>query len=170
MKHTKKVCLAGVILGIISTQFSGQLHTSEEGLKFIMHYEECRKDPYQCQAGKWTNGIGNTHNVDPTKDLTDEQVAYDFVMNVKDAEKWAMKGFDAVKHSPTQAQFDASVSFIINKGQAPWLRSPMRYGDCTHYMDYVYYTDPKTKQKKKSNGLVNRASGEQHLCLTGKAS
>lgn len=42
-----------------------QLHTSMEGLKLIADYEGCRLQPYQCDAGVWTDGIGNTSGVVP---------------------------------------------------------------------------------------------------------
>ncbi|VED15137.1 glycoside hydrolase family protein [Escherichia coli] len=56
-----KRCLVGTVLAIAAT-LPGfqQLHTSVEGLKLIADYEGCRLQPYQCSAGVWTDGIGNT--------------------------------------------------------------------------------------------------------------
>ncbi len=56
-----KRCLVGAVLAIAAT-LPGfqQLHTSVEGLKLIADYEGCRLQPYQCSAGVWTDGIGNT--------------------------------------------------------------------------------------------------------------
>ncbi len=61
-----KRCLVGAVLAIAAT-LPGfqQLHTSVEGLKLIADYEGCRLQPYQCSAGVWTDGIGNTSGVIP---------------------------------------------------------------------------------------------------------
>ncbi|STH53121.1 glycoside hydrolase family protein [Escherichia coli] len=63
-----KRCLVGAVLAIAAT-LPGfqQLHTSVEGLKLIADYEGCRLQPYQCSAGVWTDGIGNTSGVIPGK-------------------------------------------------------------------------------------------------------
>lgn len=66
-----KRCLVGTVLAIAAT-LPGfqQLHTSVEGLKLIADYEGCRLQPYQCSAGVWTDGIGNTSGVIPGKTIT----------------------------------------------------------------------------------------------------
>jgi lysozyme len=65
-----KRCLVGTVLAIAAT-LPGfqQLHTSVEGLKLIADYEGCRLQPYQCSAGVWTDGIGNTSGVIPGKTI-----------------------------------------------------------------------------------------------------
>lgn len=61
-----KRCLVGAVLAIAATLPGFQsLHTSVEGLKLIADYEGCRLQPYQCSAGVWTDGIGNTSGVVP---------------------------------------------------------------------------------------------------------
>jgi lysozyme len=69
-----KRCLVGAVLAIAATlpNFQ-QLHTSVEGLKLIADYEGCRLQPYQCDAGVWTDGIGNTSGVVPGKTITERQ-------------------------------------------------------------------------------------------------
>lgn len=63
-----KRCLVGAVLAIAATLPGFQsLHTSVEGLKLIADYEGCRLQPYQCSAGVWTDGIGNTSGVVPGK-------------------------------------------------------------------------------------------------------
>ncbi len=71
-----KRCLVGAVLAIAAT-LPGfqQLHTSVEGLKLIADYEGCRLQPYQCSAGVWTDGIGNTSGVIPGKTITERQAA-----------------------------------------------------------------------------------------------
>ena len=71
-----KRCLVGAVLAIAATLPGFQsLHTSVEGLKLIADYEGCRLQPYQCSAGVWTDGIGNTSGVIPGKTITERQAA-----------------------------------------------------------------------------------------------
>lgn len=69
-----KRCLVGAVLAIAAT-LPGfqQLHTSVEGLKLIADYEGCRLQPYQCSAGVWTDGIGNTSASFPAKPLRSDR-------------------------------------------------------------------------------------------------
>ena len=55
---------------------------SVEGLKLIADYEGCRLQPYQCSAGVWTDGIGNTSGVIPGKTITERQAAEGLIFNV----------------------------------------------------------------------------------------
>ena len=66
-----KRCLVGAVLAIAATlpNFQ-QLRTSVDGLKLIADYEGGRLQPYQCDAGVWTDGIGNTSGVVPGKTIT----------------------------------------------------------------------------------------------------
>ena len=81
--QTVRRCTMGVVLAIAAT-LPGfqQLHTSVEGLKLIAGFEGCRLQPYQCSAGKWTDGIGNTHGVVPGKAITERQAAESLITNV----------------------------------------------------------------------------------------
>ena len=57
--QTVKRCAVGVVLALAATMPGFQLlHTSVEGMRLIADYEGCRLQPYQCSAGKWTDGIG----------------------------------------------------------------------------------------------------------------
>jgi hypothetical protein len=78
-----KRCLVGAVLAIAATLPGFQsLHTSVEGLKLIADYEGCRLQPYQCSAGVWTDGIGNTSGVVPGKTITERQAAQGLITNV----------------------------------------------------------------------------------------
>ena len=83
-----KRCLVGAVLAIAAT-LPGfqQLHTSVEGLKLIADYEGCRLQPYQCSAGVWTDGIGNTSGVIPGKTITERQAAEGLISNVLRVER-----------------------------------------------------------------------------------
>ncbi|GHM10714.1 hypothetical protein ECZU41_53820 [Escherichia coli] len=39
---------------------NGNVRTNRAGLELIGNAEGCRRDPYMCPAGVWTDGIGNT--------------------------------------------------------------------------------------------------------------
>ncbi|EFF2154097.1 lysozyme, partial [Escherichia coli] len=90
-----------------------QLHTSEEGLKLIADYEGCRLQPYQCSAGVWTDGIGNTSGVIPGKIITERQAAEGLISNVLRVERALER---CVKQQPPQKVYDATVSFAFNVG------------------------------------------------------
>ena len=61
----------------------GKCKTEEEiverGMKLIADYEGCRLQPYQCSAGVWTDGIGNTSGVVPGKTITERQAAQPYM-------------------------------------------------------------------------------------------
>ncbi|HHZ8288408.1 TPA: lysozyme [Escherichia coli] len=109
-----KRCLVGVVLAIAAT-LPGfqQLHTSVEGLKLIADYEGCRLQPYQCSAGVWTDGIGNTSGVIPGKTITERQAAEGLISNVLRVERALER---CVKQQPPQKVYDATVSFAFNVG------------------------------------------------------
>lgn len=109
-----KRCLVGTVLAIAAT-LPGfqQLHTSVEGLKLIADYEGCRLQPYQCSAGVWTDGIGNTSGVIPGKTITERQAAEGLISNVLRVERVLER---CVKQQPPQKVYDAVVSFAFNVG------------------------------------------------------
>lgn len=109
-----KRCLVGGVLAIAAT-LPGfqQLHTSVEGLKLIADYEGCRLQPYQCSAGVWTDGIGNTSGVIPGKTITERQAAEGLISNVLRVERALER---CVKQQPPQKVYDAAVSFAFNVG------------------------------------------------------
>ena len=109
-----KRCLVGTVLAITAT-LPGfqQLHTSVEGLKLIADYEGCRLQPYQCSAGVWTDGIGNTSGVIPGKTITERQAAEGLISNVLRVERALER---CVKQQPPQKVYDAAVSFAFNVG------------------------------------------------------
>lgn len=109
-----KRCLVGTVLAIAAT-LPGfqQLHTSVEGLKLIADYEGCRLQPYQCSAGVWTDGIGNTSGVIPGKTITERQAAEGLISNVLRVERALER---CVKQQPPQKVYDSVVSFAFNVG------------------------------------------------------
>ncbi|TGH88966.1 phage late control D family protein [Escherichia coli] len=69
--------------------------------------------PYQCSAGVWTDGIGNTSDVIPGKTITERQAAEGLISNVLRVERSLER---CVKQQPPQKVYDAVVSFAFNVG------------------------------------------------------
>ncbi|EMY7636947.1 lysozyme [Citrobacter freundii] len=162
-----KRCLVGAVLAIAATLPGFQsLKTSVEGLKLIADYEGCRLQPYQCSAGVWTDGIGNTSGVVPGKAITERQVAQGLINNVLLTEK-RLDACLTVK--PPQHVYDALVSIGFNVGTGAICRSTMVsyinrqqwWQACNQLPRWIYVNGVKNK------GLENRRAREMAWCLKG---
>ncbi|HIH3377511.1 TPA: lysozyme [Escherichia coli] len=162
-----KRCLVGAVLAIAAT-LPGfqQLHTSVEGLKLIADYEGCRLQPYQCSAGVWTDGIGNTSGVIPGKTITERQAAEGLISNVLRVERALER---CVKQQPPQKVYDAAVSFAFNVGTGNACSSTLvkllnqrRWADACRQLPRWVYVKGVFKQ-----GLDNRRAREMAWCLQG---
>lgn len=161
-----KRCLVGAVLAIAAT-LPGfqQLHTSVEGLKLIADYEGCRLQPYQCSAGVWTDGIGNTSGVIPGKTITERQAAEGLISNVLRVERSLER---CVKQQPPQKVYDAVVSFAFNVGAGNACSSTLvkllnqrRWADACRQLPRWVYVKGVFNQ-----GLDNRRA-QDGLVLTG---
>lgn len=162
-----KRCLVGAVLAIAATLPGFQsLKTSVEGLKLIADYEGCRLQPYQCSAGVWTDGIGNTSGVVPGKAITERQAAQGLINNVLLTEK-RLDACLTVK--PPQHVYDALVSIGFNVGTGAICRSTMVsyinrqqwWQACNQLPRWIYVNGVKNK------GLENRRARELAWCLKG---
>lgn len=162
-----KRCLVGAVLAIAAT-LPGfqQLHTSVEGLKLIADYEGCRLQPYQCSAGVWTDGIGNTSGVIPGKTITERQAAEGLISNVLRVERALER---CVKQQPPQKVYDATVSFAFNVGTGNACSSTLvkllnqrRWADACRQLPRWVYVKGVFNQ-----GLDNRRAREMAWCLQG---
>ncbi|MCG7368210.1 lysozyme [Pantoea sp. ACRSH] len=165
--QTVKRCAVGVVLALAAT-LPGfqQLHTSVEGLKLIADYEGCRLQPYQCSAGVWTDGIGNTRGVVPGKTITERQAAGNFITNVLRVEA-ALARCVAVSMPPQV--YDALVSLAFNVGTGNACGSTMvallkqgRWRDACGQLPRWVYVKGVFNQ-----GLDNRRQREMAWCLRG---
>ncbi|WP_239953780.1 lysozyme [Pantoea sp. Z09] len=165
--QTVKRCAVGVVLALAaSLPGFQQLHTSVEGLKLIADYEGCRLQPYQCSAGVWTDGIGNTRGVVPGKTITERQAAGNFITNVLRVEA-ALASCVAV--SMPQQVYDALVSLAFNVGTGNACGSTMvallkqgRWREaCGQLPGWVYV------KGVFNQGLDNRRQREMAWCLRG---
>lgn len=160
-----KRCSIGAVLALaVTLPDFPQLQTSVEGLKLIADYEGCRLSPYQCDAGRWTDGIGNTAGVVPGKNITERQAAGTFIANVLRTER-ALSG--CVFVPVPQHVYDALVSFAFNVGTGSACRSTLvkllnsgRWRDaCLQLPRWVYVNGVLNP------GLSNRRERERVWCL-----
>ncbi|WP_311781309.1 MULTISPECIES: lysozyme [Pantoea] len=165
--QTVKRCAVGVVLALAAT-LPGfqQLHTSVEGLKLIADYEGCRLQPYQCSAGVWTDGIGNTRGVVPGKSITERQAAGNFITNVLRVEAALAR---CVAVSMPQQIYDALVSLAFNVGTGNACGSTMvallkqgRWREACGQLPRWVYVKGVFNQ-----GLDNRRQREMAWCLRG---
>lgn len=165
--QTVKRCAVGVVLALAAT-LPGfqQLHTSVEGLKLIADYEGCRLQPYQCSAGVWTDGIGNTRGVVPGKSITERQAAGNFITNVLRVEAALAR---CVAVSMPQQVYDALVSLAFNVGTGNACGSAMvallkqgRWREACGQLSRWVYVKGVFNQ-----GLDNRRQREMAWCLRG---
>lgn len=165
--QTAKRCLVGAVLAIVATLPQMQLlHTSPPALTLIADFEGCRLQPYQCSAGVWTDGIGNTQGVVPGKTITERQAAHDFITNVMLTETELNRCL--VLPIP-QKVYDAVVSFAFNVGANNACGSTLvkllnqhRYSDACQQLTRWVYVKGSFNQ-----GLKNRRNRELKWCLSG---
>ncbi|MBN7122420.1 glycoside hydrolase [Erwinia billingiae] len=162
-----KRCAVGAVLAIAAT-LPGfqQLHTSVEGMRLIADYEGCRLSPYQCSAGVWTDGIGNTHGVVLGRTITERQAAGNFITNVLRVENALAR---CVGVDMPQKVYDAVVSFAFNVGTGNTCGSTMvkllkagRWRDACNQLPRWVYVKGVFNQ-----GLDNRRGRELAWCLKG---
>lgn len=90
------------------------MHISENGIKLIKQFEDCRLNAYKCPAGIWTIGFGHTGNIKPGMTITQKDAD---ALLLKDLERYEqiVYAYDSIYHW-TQNEFDALVSFAYNIG------------------------------------------------------
>ena len=162
-----KRCLVGAVLAIAATLPGFQtLHTSLDGLKLIADYEGCRLKPYQCSAGVWTDGVGNTSGVVPDRTITERQAAQTLITNVQQVERALEK---CVLQTMPQKVYDAVVSFAFNVGTGNACSSTLvkllnqkRWSDACRQLPRWVYVKGVFNQ-----GLDNRRVREMAWCLKG---
>lgn len=135
----------------------------EDGVCKIAEYEGCRLAAYQCQAGVWTCGWGETDGIGPntrwTKDYADQR----FCDSLKERTNAVLA---ACTVEPTPHQLCGLVSLAYN--YAGWKTSTVlkahNRGDflsASRAFGLInQYTDPETKKKVVSSGLTARRAFE----------
>ena len=172
-------CAAAVLMGAL-TQIPtepaapGEHRLSERGYAVLIGLESCRTEPYKCSANRWTNGVGNTNNVNPNKKIDEVQAAKDLKNNVAKFEKAVNS---SVKVQIKQPVFDAMVIFSFNVGVGAFKSSTaLRELNRGHIANACRWLLPWNKitvyengkaTKAVSAGLKVRRRKEYDLCMEG---
>lgn len=154
------------------------INISENGLSLVKSFEGKHYEGYLCPAGVWTIGYGHTGETlgQPSPKgmtITDEQIDVLLKEDMKRFEKAVLR---SVAVALTQNQFDALVSFAFNVGAGALATSTLLKklnakdydGAAEQFLVWNKITNPKTKKKEVSNGLVRRRQAERHMFLTGE--
>ena len=98
------------------------MNTSMEGLSLIKKFEGCELEAYQCSAGVWTIGYGQTKGVKPRDSISQEEAEQMLVDELHEYESYVN---EYVTVALSQNQFDALVSWVYNLGPANLKASTM---------------------------------------------
>lgn len=167
MRSIAKRCVVVAVLSLAATQPSYQLlRITPEGLHLLADSEGCRLKPYQCSAGTWTDGIGNTVGVVSERVITEREAAKGLINNVLRVERRLAPCLHA---TPPTHVYDALVSLGFNVGTAKVCESSMvnfinqqRWREaCLQLPRWVYV------KGVFSQGLASRRAREMSWCLRG---
>jgi len=140
-----------------------------EGVDMIADTEGLRLTAYQCQAGVWTIGWGETDGVSPGDKWTKKQADKLLCEGILERSEAVLV---ACKVAPGEHELAALTSFAYNYGG--WKTSTVlrahNTGDklaAARAFGLVNkFTDPKTKQLVVSRGLTARRARESAMYLT----
>ncbi len=141
------------------------------GFKEIEEWEGLRLTAYKDSGGVLTIGFGHTGpDVKEGMTITRERANELLIEDLKEA-SWAVN--KGVKVDITQNQFNALVSFAFNVGVGAFLESTAlsrlnnkKYEAAAEALTWFNkITNPITKKKEVSPGLVNRRKKERELFL-----
>lgn len=143
----------------------GALALSVTAFIALASWESFSAKPYKDIGGVWTNGFGNTNNVDPTKSVSVPQALKQLGENTIVAERAVRQ---CVKRPMTQNQYDSFVLFTYNVGGGAFCKSTLvkkfnagdTAGACNELAKWVYVSG------RKVQGLANRREDERKLCLS----
>lgn len=95
---------------------------SDAGLAELKRFEGCRRDAYQCEAGVWTIGYGDTVGVKPGMQISQEECESRLKSRLREFEA----AVDAAITRPmTQGQLDAFVCLAYNIGLGAFTSSTL---------------------------------------------
>ena len=139
------------------------MQISDKGKQLIFNFEGCKLEAYQCYAGKWTIGYGNTFYEDGTKvkqgDKITQERAYElFDLIIKDFEKGVSH---RLRFPVKQNQFDALVSHAYNCGYSETIYRMVNERD--NLLSSWWISHYVMAGGKKLNGLVRRRIAERDL-------
>ena len=147
------------------------MRTSDNGIKFIKHFEGVRYKPYLDVAGLWTVGVG--HLIEGGKQLPD---AYNKTFTSEEVDALLRKDLLRFENGLSrllpnvllrQNEYDALISFVFNLGLGTLQRSTLR--QCLLRKDKQKASEQFLKYcyagGKIIKGLQTRRIAEQKLFL-----
>jgi lysozyme len=140
------------------------MKTSTQGKRFIQQFEGFRLSAYNCPAGKWTIGFGNTH-------IGDRPVKADDKITLTEADDlfeialipYEKKVLKKVNTPLNQNQFDALVSHTYNTGGSDILFALINQGVAESKIRQWMETSHITGNGEVLNGLIRRRKAESEL-------
>jgi len=149
------------------------LTLSAAGLLGIVGWESYRAVPYRDSGGIWTDGFGNTKDVDPKKPVTVEKALQQAERNAA-ATEGAVKR--CVKVPLAQYELDAYVSLAYNIGTTAFCNSTLtrklNAGDYAGACREITHAKNKRGEEvgftyaggKRMRGLIKRRAAERATC------
>ena len=141
------------------------MKTSQKGIDLIKKFEGCQLKAYQCPAGIWTIGYGNTFYEDGSKvkqgDIITQEKANSLLLHL-------LPKFEAIvgkniQVNLTQNQFDALVSYVWNTGGSNTLYGLINSKATPFSIRQWFETKYITGGGKVLPGLVARRKAEADL-------
>lgn len=142
-----------------------RLTTSDKGIALIKRFEGLRLTAYKCAAGVWTIGWGHTKGVRKGMKISKAKAESYLRQDLACFERY-VNSSRYVPFQPTQAQFDALVSFAFNCG-AGNLRTLCKGRTARQVADAMLLY--RKAGGKVNAGLVERRRAERALFLSGTA-
>ena len=124
------------------------MHTSEEGIALLKHFEGCKLNAYQDSVGVWTIGYGHTKGVERGMKISQEEAES---MLQQELEHEYEDYISDIDQHLTQCQFDALVCWVYNLGPTNLRSSTMLKEIIAGNMDLVPF---QMKRWDKAGGKV----------------
>ena len=142
--------------------------TGQKGIALIKKWESCKLTSYQCSAGKWTIGFGNTFYENGSKVKEGDKITQ---ARAEELFKNLLPKFESIvnkkiKLSLNQNQFDALVSHTWNTGGSDTLFDLVNRKAKDSYIRDWFETKYITANGKVLKGLVSRRKEEANLYFT----
>jgi lysozyme len=141
---------------------------NKEGADLIKFFEGCKLKAYQCSAGKWTIGYGNTFYEDGSPVIAGHAITKEKAESLFSliADDFAKKVDPVVTDKVNENQFAALVSFAYNCGIGNLKSSTLLKkvnvdpADVTIRNEFMKWNKAKNKVL---NGLTKRREAEANL-------
>lgn len=137
---------------------------NSDGLSLIKSFEGCRLKAYKDAVGILTIGYGDTHNVIPNQEITQDEADVRLMQRLEEFEKGVSS---LVKVSITENQFSALISFAYNLGLgnlkiSMLLRCINKHNNTGAADEFLKWTKAGGREL---SGLVRRRRAERDLFL-----